>query len=109
MRLAIAIAIAVAGAACSSDSDLTIKNESSFAIAALYMSSSSTSDWGPDLLEDELLEPGDRIEISEIECDDYDIKVIDEDGDDCVLEKIELCANSAEWIITDEELALCSF
>ena len=40
-------------------------------------------------------------------CDDYDVKLVDEDGDSCVVGGVTLCADSDAWVITDEDLLAC--
>jgi hypothetical protein len=103
----LAAAVALLGACGGGDSSLTIRNSSSFAIIEINLSSVDDADWGPDLLGAEILEPGDVLELSEIDCGDYDIRIIDEDGDECVLSAVELCFNDAVWNITDTDLAVC--
>ena len=40
-------------------------------------------------------------------CDDYDIKLVDEDRDVCVLEGVYLCGAEGESVLTDDELLDC--
>lgn len=106
----VALALAVGVVACAGeagDSSLIIRNESSYAITEIYLSPVSSGTWGPDLLGGDVLFPGEEFAISLIDCDDYDIRIVDEDGDECVIEGVELCFDDALWRITDTELAAC--
>lgn len=87
------------------DSLLHILNDSDWSIYHLYISPVDAEDWGPDLL-DEDLEPGHLIILTDIPCDKYDIMVVDEDGDECIIRDV-LCNHEATWIITNDELLEC--
>ena len=107
--------IALGSTACGSDdgdtpdldSNLTIENESSFTMIGIYLSPTTSVRWGEDLLGADVLEPGDSLEISGIDCDVYDIRIVDEDDDECVLESVDLCLDDATWTIDDDELIDC--
>jgi len=103
----VAAAAAVAGlGACGGDSTLTVENRSSYAIVEINLSPEDSASWGPDLLDVDILYPGESAEITGIDCDTYDVRIVDEDLDECVLAGVELCLDDAVWTITDEELAL---
>ncbi len=89
------------------DSSLTIRNSSSFAFVEINLSPVGELSWGADLLGSDIMEPGDTLELSGIECDDYDVRVIDEDLDECIVSSVELCFDDLEWVINDSELAGC--
>ena len=42
-----------------------------------------------------------------IEKGDDDIKVVDEDGDECIIEAVDLCRDNSYWKITDKDLLEC--
>lgn len=84
-----------------------IVNTSQFQLHHLFLSSSDANSWGPDQLGDEVIGRGDAFTLTDIECDRYDIKVVDEDGDTCVLDNEDLCGDNAIWHITDKELLAC--
>lgn len=91
------------------DSSLTIDNESSYTLIEINLSPTTSISWGPDLLGTEVLEPGDVLELSGIDCNTYDIRVLDEDNDECILDSVDLCLDNAVWQIDDAELAFCAF
>ena len=35
------------------------------------------------------------------------MRVVDEDGDECVIEDVGLCATKDTWVITDKDLLGC--
>lgn len=82
-------------------------NQSKWEIHHLYLSSSEEEEWGPDQLEDSILAKGDSFTLTHIPCDTYDIKVVDEDGDECVIEQVDLCNDHSYWKITDKDLLEC--
>lgn len=91
------------------DSTLTIQNNSSVSIYEIYISSVDSQVWGADQLGSDTLDPGDVVEFSEIDCDVYDMKVVDEEGDECVLTDIDFCVDDDVWIMTDADLIACQF
>ena len=108
-RFAVAAIVVCALAAPAFAEKATVKviNQSKWEIHHLFLSSSSDEEWGPDQLEDEILTKGDQITLTDIPCDEYDIKVVDEDGDECIIEAVELCGQNAYWKITDKDLLEC--
>lgn len=90
-----------------SSSKVSVENDSDWVIEEFYMSPTDDDDWGDDLLGDDILEPGDIFTLTNISCDDWDILIVDEDGDECILEEIDLCGDRAVWDITNRELLNC--
>jgi len=87
---------------------IKIVNNSKWEIHHLYLSPTGDDQWGTDQLGDEVIEAnGGSFKLTNIDCDKYDIKVVDEDGDECVVEKVSLCEDATEWKITDKTLLKC--
>ena len=84
-----------------------IINQSKWEIHHIFLSSSDDQEWGPDQLEDDILTKGQSLTLTGIDCDLYDIKVVDEDGDECVIEQVDLCNDNSFWKITDKMLLEC--
>ncbi len=84
-----------------------IINQSKWEIHQIFLSSSDDQEWGPDQLEDEVLAKGESLTLTDIDCDLYDIQVVDEDGDECVIEQVDLCGDNSYWKITDKDLLEC--
>ena len=90
------------------DSTITVWNESNYIIEDIYVTQVDTFDWGPDLLGGDVLRSGESITI-EVDCDVYDIKVIDETGVPCELHDIDVCLEDDGWVIDDVTLDTCAF
>lgn len=107
--------IALVCAACGTtdegtlDSTLTIDNESSYGFAEINLSPEDSETWGADLLGSDVLLPGEILEVSGVACGVYDIRIVDEDLDECILPAVDLCLENAVWRIDDLELAACQF
>lgn len=107
--LSLAATLGTTTVACSTDSTLTIENQSSIALLSIYLSPVSQASWGRDLLGAELLSPGQYAEISGIDCDTYDVRVVDEDLDECIVTGLDLCLDHDRWVIDDATLIDCQF
>lgn len=103
----LALVGAGSAAAGSYDSVVTIKNNSSWDIHQLYLSSTEDESWGPDQLGEQVIGGGESFKLHGIPCDDYDVKLVDEDGDECVVGGVSLCADSDAWAIDDDDLLSC--
>ena len=87
---------------------IKVVNQSKWEIHHLYLSSTSDKHWGPDQLGAEVISAGGgSFKLTNIDCGDYDIKIVDEDGDECVTEKVNLCGDDTVWKITDKTLLAC--
>ena len=105
---AVAIAVcALASPAFAEKATVKVINQSKWEIHHLFLSSSSEDEWGPDQLEDNIIQAGQSFTINGIPCDEYDVKVVDEDGDECVIEAVDLCRDNSFWKITDKDLLEC--
>jgi hypothetical protein len=87
---------------------IKIVNKSSWQLHHVYLSSSTNDKWGPDQLTETIVEPGDSFTITSIPCDNYDIKVVDEDGDACVVADVRFCEDDLVWNLTDKDLLDCN-
>ena len=91
-----------AGAAAS----VEIRNSSSWELHNLYIGPASDPDWGPDQLRDDIIPVNTTFTLNKIACGNYDIRVVDEDGDACDIYDVRLCSDKV-WDLTDEELLAC--
>jgi hypothetical protein len=107
LSLAALILCTFAAPAFARKATVKIINQSKWEIHHIYLSSSDDHEWGPDQLEDDTLAKGESLTLTGIECDLYDIQVVDEDGDECVIEQVDLCNDHSYWKITDKDLLEC--
>lgn len=105
--LAVLLLCAVSLPAFAEKATVKIINQSKWEIHQIFLSPSEETEWGPDQLDDEILAKGDSLTLTGIECDVYDIQVVDEDGDECIIEEVELCGDDSYWKITDKDLLAC--
>jgi hypothetical protein len=89
-------------------SEITVQNESSFVLEEIYVTPVDVFDWGPDRLGSEVLFPGESLTI-DVECDVYDVMVVDELGTECVLFDLDVCFENKTWVVTNEDLSFCDF
>jgi hypothetical protein len=93
--------------ASKSDSRVVIHNQSDWDIHQLYLSSVDDHEWGPDQLGEHIIPSGGRFTLHSIPCDDYDVQLIDEDGDACVVGGVSLCGDRDSWVISNKDLLTC--
>lgn len=86
---------------------VTVRNTSDWVVMEFYMTPADVEEWGPDLLDEEVLGSGDSLTLYDISCDFWDLLFIDEDGDECILTDVALCNDNATWDITNDELLHC--
>lgn len=82
-----------------------ITNESHFSIERIYVSPASYDRWGVDRLGDNVLRPGYEFTLSVIP-GHYDVKLVDEDGDTCVVNGVDFRSGDS-WRLTDGILLAC--
>jgi hypothetical protein len=92
--------LAIAGCTTSSgpDATLRVQNSSDFEIVELHLVSVGNPNWGPNLLGNDSLRPGESITLG-VNCDFYDALLIDETDVECKLYDLDLCLNDADWVI----------
>jgi hypothetical protein len=84
---------------------LHLVNTSGFDIYRIQMSSSDDRSWHGDLLGTSgVLESGNAFDITNIVAGEYDLKLVDEDGDTCVKMKVQFFQNKVvnitrDWLI----------
>ena len=94
--LAVGVSAAVPAFAQASRWSLRITNSSSFDIYALYVSSSDLEKWGPDQLGTRILKGGGgTFTLTSIRTGEYDVKFVDEDGEDVVLYRRSLATSGS--------------
>ena len=87
---------------------ISVENDSNYNINHIFLTPAHAAHWGPDQLGNEILEPTHTITLAGLECENYDLKLIDHEGDECVVEDVNLCLEDAHWRITDHELSACT-
>jgi hypothetical protein len=93
--------------AAGNDAKVTLINKSQWAIHELYFSPTNATEWGDDQLGKQTIPNGGTFTLNGIPCNKYDVRLVDEDGDACVVEDVAVCANKDSWEITDKDLLGC--
>lgn len=84
-------------------------NKSDFSIHHLFLSGTKEEEWGPDQLGDassDTIDSGDSFTLTDISPNKYDLKIVDEDQDECVISGVKIAA-SETVTITNEDLVGC--
>jgi hypothetical protein len=89
------------------NANVTVKNTSDWSLHHFFLSPSEEDEWGPDQLGDEVIKTGGSFTLTSIPCDKYDVKLVDEDGDECVVEAVDLCASHDQWVVDNDDLLAC--
>lgn len=102
-----ALALPLSSHAQPQRAEFMINNKSDWDIHHLFLSPEDKETWGPDQLGDKVIQSGSSFTLNDIPCGEYDIKVVDEDGDACVIGGIVMCKDHTHWDLTNKELAAC--
>lgn len=73
----------------------------------MYFSPIDEMEWGEDQLGKQTISTGESFTLTGVPCDTWDVEVVDEDGDECVVENVGLCADTDRWVIKDSDLLAC--
>jgi len=71
---------------------ITVSNKCSFSIDRIYISAVDEDSWGNDLLDEtEVLAPNATVDI-EVDCGNWDVKLVASDGSTCEMHNVHLCS-----------------
>ena len=101
------VGLSVSARAAGKWSDVKIVNLSDWKIQELYFSPSEAATWGRDQLKDHIINPGETFSLSQVPCGVWDVKVVDQHNESCVVEKVDMCAQSGTWTINGKDLLSC--
>jgi hypothetical protein len=104
---ALAVLPLLSSARTPTSTSITIVNNSNWQIRHLYLAPADSATWGPDQLTDVTIVAGSSYTLSDVACDQANIKVITEDQDGCFLNKTLACGGSATWTITNDAVPNC--
>jgi hypothetical protein len=89
-----AVASVTVNAAQRRNLDFTLVNKTGIDIHEVYLNPTKVDTWGEDVMGKDILKSGEKVEItfssSETECN-WDLKIVDEDKDDIIWTKLNLC------------------
>jgi hypothetical protein len=103
-------ALPLVSGARSWSTSVTIVNNSSREVRNVYLSHVDSDDWsGNQLSEGTSIAPNQSSTLSNITCDQQQLKVIGEDQDGCFLSTVVTCGDSATWTITNDTAKDCGY
>ena len=77
---------------------LTVRNRSANPVYRLYVSPSNTERWGPDQLGNRVIFPGNEFTLTNILPREYDLKAVDEYGNEAVRRQINVFSDRS-WTL----------
>ena len=87
---------------------VNIVNNSSREIRSVYISHVNTDDWsGNQLSNGTVIAPGQSHNLSNVACDQQQVRVIAEDQDGCFLSTVVTCGDSVTWTVTNNTARDC--
>jgi hypothetical protein len=101
-------ALAALSIARTSTTSVNIVNNSTGEIRNVYLSHVNADDWGSNQLpEGSTIAAGQSYNLSNLACDQQQVKVIAEDQDGCFLSTVVTCGSSSTWTITSDTARDC--
>ena len=107
LALSLALTTTLPASTAGKKSDVTVVNKSAWEIHHLYLSAADQNEWGPDQLGEEVIGTGDSFKIMGVPCDQYDVRLVDEDGDECMVFDVDICGSNEKWEIESGDLLKC--
>ncbi|MFT8243732.1 hypothetical protein [Roseomonas sp. BN140053] len=95
---AAALLLSATGLATAGQQDFALSNRSGYRIATVEVSPSSSRNWGPDILGQDVLDNGRTLNVSfpnNTSACAFDLRVTFSDGDQGTLSNVDLCSVSA--------------
>ena len=87
--------------------DLVVVNKAETSIIhKLYIAPAKSDKWSEDKLQNQTIKKNGKFTIRDIPAGVYDLKVIDDDDDTCVVSNIDINQNK-EWTLTDSVMLKC--
>lgn len=102
-----ALAFTIPSAAVAKNATVTVANQSEWVIAQFFLAPTETDEWGPDQLGESVIGKGESFKLTDIPCNTYDVRLVDEDEDECIVEAVDICGGKGTWTITSKDLLAC--
>jgi len=106
-KFLLAVSFAALAATPALASEFVILNGSETAIHHAYVSPASQNTWGEDQLGDEAVLPDAEFTVTGIPAGVYDIKLVDEDGTECIWAGVDM-SEGAVATVTEDLLDVCA-
>jgi hypothetical protein len=80
------------------ENTLVIENDSNFFLDRIYIAEDGDDSWGSNLAPSDGLGPDEAMEV-ELDCGEYDLRVVDEEGLSCLVRDIDLCLGDEDVFV----------
>jgi hypothetical protein len=107
MLCAALVTLAALSSARTATTSVTIVNNSGKEIRNLYLSHVNSDDWSDNQLGSTTISSGQSFTLSNVVCDQSQVKLIGENQDGCFYYTVVNCGENATWTITAETPADC--
>ena len=87
---------------------LALHNASHYDIYSIQLSPTDHVQWGGNLIQGDVLMHGEDAKVAVYDCKKYDLRMIDDENVECVIDDIDLCLEDKKWTIDDSVLAVCA-
>lgn len=87
---------------------IALQNKSAYDIHSIQLSPYDHAAWGGNLIEGDVLMHGESAQLAVFDCKKYDLRMVDDENVECVIEDIDLCFEDKSWTIDDTVLAVCA-
>ncbi|MCC6525353.1 MAG: hypothetical protein IT373_22055 [Polyangiaceae bacterium] len=86
---------------------VTVTSHADWTFDKLYLSPAGTEQWGPDQLLCHAVPKGGAFALVGLDCVAWDMKLVDEHGDACVVKNVDLCPLGGTYVVENRDLAGC--
>jgi hypothetical protein len=100
-------ALAALSSASTTTTSVNIVNNSNNEIRNVYLSHVNADDWGGNQLGTATIAPGQSYSLSNLACDQQQVKVIGEDQDGCFVSTVVSCGSNGTWTIANDTARDC--
>jgi hypothetical protein len=87
---------------------IALHNASRYDIYSIQLSPSDHPAWGGNLIDGDVLMHGEDAHLAVFDCKKYDLRMVDDENVECVIDDIDLCFEDKKWDINDAVLAVCA-
>jgi|RifCSP16_1_1023843.scaffolds.fasta_scaffold339153_1 hypothetical protein len=107
VALSLVLTTTISVSSAEKKSNVTVVNQSAWDIHHFFLSPADENEWGPDQLGDQVIGTGDSFELTGVPCDEFDVRLVDEDGDECMVFGVDICGSNERWEIESSDLLEC--
>jgi len=105
--LGLVLTTTIGASSAEKKSNVTVVNKAAWDIHHFFLSPADQNEWGPDQLGDQVISTGDSFQLTGVPCDEFDVKLVDEDGDECMVFDVDICGSNERWEIESSDLLEC--